>query len=175
MHVVKRSFPLFVVAITLSGCGPLAGFLGTQERPSSADQVDISVQLPDAETARPQGRPGGAATVIGGVGLRPDQLDQTSDAERVAALAPPTARTPLLGETLAALGSPADPGLWLRTGLVDSVTPGRIEPVQGAGSLRVELRPSGAVPGSGSQLSLAAFSTLNLPLTQLVRLRVYRE
>jgi len=45
----------------------------------------------------------------------------------------------------------------------------------GGGALRVELRPSGAPPGAGSQLSLAAFRALDVPLTQLLPLEVFAE
>lgn len=135
----------------------------------------MAVRLPDADTIRPQARPGADAAGRGRAGLRPEALDQTSAADRAAALAPASARTQLLGESLASLGSPADPGLWLRTGLVTQVTQGRVELPQGTRSLRVELRPSGAAPGGGSQLSLSAFTTLGLPLTQLVPLRVFAE
>ena len=167
--------PVFVVLLVfaLSGCQQLSRLSGPDLR--DAGTVDVAVRPPDAGTPRPQARPGSAAAGLGSTGLRPEQLDQTSATERAAALAPPAARTQFLGESLASLGSPADPGLWLRTGLVTSVTPGRIELAQGEGSLRVELRPSGAPAGGGSQLSLAAFTTLSLPLTQLVTVRVYAE
>ena len=137
----------------------------------------MAVISPDAETIRPQARPDGGRSLrdLGATGLRPESLDQASEAERVAALAPPAARIELLGETLASLGSPSETGLWLRTGLVTQVTQGRVELQQGTGSLRVELRPSGAPAGAGGQLSLSAFTTLGVPLTQLVALRVYAE
>lgn len=146
------------------------------ERPAAENSV--TVLQPDEDTLRPQARPGdraASAAGIGAVGQRPESLEQTSEAERAAALAPPAARTQMLGETLASLGSPSEPGLWLRTGLVTRVTQGRIETQDGSKSLRVELRPSGAVAGAGSQLSLSGFTTMGLPLTQLVALRVYAE
>jgi len=80
-----------------------------------------------------------------------------------------------LGTTLASLGSPTEQGLWLRTGLVTRVEPGRVVRTDGGGALRVELRPSGAPPGAGSQLSLAAFRALDVPLTQLLPLEVFAE
>ncbi|MCC5957021.1 MAG: D-galactarate dehydratase [Natronohydrobacter sp.] len=166
---------LLVSPLVLGGCAQLSG-LGRGAGDSLAEQ-EVAVLRPDDATLRPVARPGGGAVAagLGRAGLRAEALDQTSAEERAAALAPPAARTQLLGETLASLGSPAEPGLWLRTGLVTRVTQGRIEPADGSGSLRVELRPSGAVAGSGSQLSLSGFTTLGLPLTQLVSLRVYAE
>lgn len=168
-------FPsLIVLPLILAGCSQFPGF---GRGGGGAETAAPSVQNPDDETTRPQSRPadGTAAQSLGAGGLRPEALDQTSADERAAALAPPAARTQLLGETLASLGSPAETGLWLRTGLVTRVTQGRVELQQGTGSLRVELRPSGAPAGSGGQLSLSAYTTLRLPLTQLVGLRVYAE
>lgn len=135
-----------------------------------------NVLVPQADTIRPQPRPTQTSAVVLGRGaLTPDALDQTSAAERAAATAPPSARTQLLGDTLASLGSPTEAGFWLRTGLVTRVSQGRVETTDGSKSVRVELRPSGAQAGAGSQLSLAAFRALDLPLTQLVTLRVFGE
>lgn len=176
MHRVPLSF-LVVLPLVLAGCSQFSGFGRGGQAGIAAEAPPPEVLNPDAETTRPQVRPGEDAGVrtLGAAGLRPEALDQTSTQERTAALAPPAARTELLGETLASLGSPAETGLWLRTGLVTQVTQGRIEVQNGSGSLRVELRPSGATAGAGSQLSLSAFTTLGLPLTQLVGLRVYAE
>lgn len=163
------------VSLFLAGC---AGFPGLGGRGGEALTVGMPVQTPDDVTVRPVARPGSGASPVRGIGSggnRPEDLDRTSPEERAAALAPPAARTQMLGETLASLGSPAETGLWLRTGLVTTVTQGRIETQDGRGSLRVELRPSGAVAGAGSQMSLSAFTTLGLPLTQIVPLRVYAE
>ncbi len=172
MSVSTCKLSLVALFLLLAGCAQLPIFSRSAD---PAPQADVAVQTPDAETQRPEARSGSRLARLGGAGQRADALDQTSPEERAAALAPPAARTQLLGETLASLGSPADPGLWLRTGLVSETTQGRVELKQGDGSLRVELRPSGAPAGGGSQLSLAAFTTLGLPLTQLVDLRVYAE
>lgn len=171
MSKYRSPVALCVLCLLVAGCAQLPGI----GRPDSvsAPVADVAVRSPDGETIRPVPRPGGAAP--GAVGLSPDALDRTSDEERAAAMAPPTARTQLLGETLASLGAATDAGLWLRTGLVSQTRQGRIETADGARSLRVELRPSGAAPGAGSQLSLAAFRSLEQPLTALVQLRVFAE
>ncbi|PQO24544.1 D-galactarate dehydratase [Rhodobacteraceae bacterium WD3A24] len=77
-----------------------------------------------------------------------------------------------LGRTIATLGSPSEPGLWLRTPLVDAARPGVIRLEDGTASAEVELRPSGGTPGSGSALSMAAFRLLGIPLTDLPELVV---
>lgn len=79
----------------------------------------------------------------------------------------------LLGTTVASLGNPADAGLWISTPLVTSTRAGRIVyPVNGA-SAEVELRPSGAADGAGSQVSLQALQALRAPITGLPELEVY--
>jgi hypothetical protein len=160
--------PLFLALPLISACAVPSPF-------SRAPQSTAVVALtPDADTPRPQTRPVAGQVLGTGTARSPDALDRTSDAQRAAALAAPAARGAVLGQTLAALGSPAEQGFWLRTGLVDRVRQGRVT-VAGGGSVAVELRPSGQPAGSGSQLSLAAFRALEVPLTQLVTLTVVGE
>jgi hypothetical protein len=102
-------------------------------------------------------------------------LDTSSPQERARAQAAGTGGGTVLGETLASLGSPTEQGFWLRTGLVNRVQQGRVERAGSTETLQVELRPSGNAPESGSQLSLAAFRALGVPLTELVPLRVLAQ
>ena len=76
----------------------------------------------------------------------------------------------VLGTTIASLGSPAEPGLWLKTPLVASLKAGQAE-YQGR-TITLELRPSGGATGSGSQISLAAMRLIGAPLTSLPELTV---
>ncbi|PIV76778.1 MAG: hypothetical protein COW55_00175 [Rhodobacteraceae bacterium CG17_big_fil_post_rev_8_21_14_2_50_65_11] len=76
-----------------------------------------------------------------------------------------------LGTTVASLGDPARPGLWLETPLVSVQTQGRVEAASGA-TAEVILYPSGGLPGSGSRISLAAMQALGLRLTDLPTLTV---
>ena len=171
MTVWNPNFLCLGAFLALSACAQLTDAL----QPRAPAGI-VDVLRPDPDTLRPQPRPASAATqAVGVAGRSPDALDQTSPDERAAALAPSTERTEALGDTLAALGGVSEPGLWLRTGLVTQVRQGRIELPDGSRSLRVELRPSGAPAGAGSQLSLAAFRSLDLPLTQLVSLRVFAQ
>jgi hypothetical protein len=160
--------PLLIAFPLLSACAVTSPFARLPQSPS------VAVQTPDADSPRPQSRPV-AGQVPGTNGARsPEMLDRTSEAQRAAALVVPPSGGAALGETLAALGSPTEQGFWLRTGLVDRVRSGRVSVAQG-GSVAVELRPSGQPASAGSQLSLAAFRALNLPLTQLVNLQVSAE
>lgn len=162
-----------LLALALAGCGGRFALFGAP--PPEGPQVQVTVD-PGDEVLRPRARPGGVA---GTAPIRPQgrtaaALDTTTDAERAAARraaeAAPSAQS--LGQTLAALGSPAEPGFWLRTGLVQTARPGRIQTTGGA-ALAVELRPSGRPAGAGSEISLAALRALEQPLTALVELQVF--
>lgn len=105
-----------------------------------------------------------------------EQFDTTTAEDRAAAVAPPEpAGEVKLGTTIATLGSPSDPGIWLKTPLVSSLVPGRVVYDANGKSVNLELRPSGGEAGSGSQISLAAMRLLNAPLTGLLELTVYKD
>jgi hypothetical protein len=122
----------------------------------------------EAATVSPTPRPPAEARTV-------DDFDTTSDEERAAAVAAPTdgGGESLLGTTIASLGSPTEPGIWLETHLTQSEEPGRAE-WQG-NSVNLELRPSGGEVGSGSEISLAAMRLLEIPLTDLPEISVYRR
>jgi hypothetical protein len=124
--------------------------------------VEAAAPLPAPAMRPPAGRTAAA-------------LDTTTPEERAAAVAPASADGRLLGTTLASLGDPAAPGFWMATPLVTAVTQGQVRHAPSGASVRLELRPSGGAPGSGSQLSLAAFRALELPLTALPELEVRAE
>ena len=166
---MKSYVPILILLFALTGCGVTSPLSGP---PRSAPNV--AVLAPGTDTPRPMARPVADEVLGTGAARSADALDRTTDAERTAALAAPASGVSALGETLAALGSPTEQGFWLRTGLVTNVRSGRVS-VAGGGSVAVELRPSGQPPGAGSQLSLAAFRALDLPLTQLVTLQVATE
>ena len=132
--------------------------------------------LPEAEVAAPEA----PTTVIPAMTLPPppprtartaDQFDTTSAADRQAATRV-SAGGAELGRTTATLGSPTEPGIWLKTPLVTAVTQGRIR--YQSRTINVELRPSGGAAGSGSQISLAAMRLIEAPLTGIVDLTVLR-
>ena len=150
-----------LLILSVAACGRLG-------LPPDRDRgPDIAVtEAPGAEVLRPQARPGGAALPAG--------TPPGAGADGSVPPPPPPAADGLLGETLAGLGATGGPGLWLMTGLVTEVRPGRVETV-GGGRLSVELRPSGAAPSAGSTLSIQAMQQLQLPLGQLANLRVYAE
>ncbi len=142
--------------------------------PGAPDAPDRSGAAADASAAPPEDiaevvrapRPRAGANTV-------DALDTTSDAQRAAARAGAGTGGERLGEVTASLGDPTDPGIWMRTALVSSRQSGRVE-VAGTGqSTVVELIPLAGE--GGAQLSLAAMRLLQVPLTELPDLVVYRQ
>jgi len=76
-----------------------------------------------------------------------------------------------LGTTVASLGDPTRPGLWLETPLVSAETAGTLVAENG-NRIDVTLVPSGGAAGSGSRISVAAMQALGLGLTDLATLTV---
>ncbi|MGG7644021.1 hypothetical protein ACQ5SP_04325 [Rhodovulum sp. YNF3179] len=85
----------------------------------------------------------------------------------------PAAPDGVLGRTVASLGDVGEPGLWLKTPLVGSERPGRVERIGTGDAVSVTLRP--LAEGGGGQLSLQAMQALGLPLTALPEVIVYAE
>ncbi len=161
-----RRIPLSIVfpALVLAGCAqiglpPHQGAPGSGPAPAAAPETAIT----PAAIAPPP--PAAARTV--------DEFDTTTPEQRAAAAAAGTGGGRLLGETVAALGDPAEPGFWLVTPLVDAPARGRIVSVETGRAAEVDLRPSGGAAGSGSEVSLAALRLLEVPLTSLPVLRVF--
>ncbi len=146
--------------LALAGCSTpsFQTIFGTQ--PDTA----VSAPAPTLNTAPPPPPPQNAVTV--------EQFDTTSEEERAAAVVrEEPAEDAALGMTIASLGPPAEPGIWLETPLVAELTPGRI--AYQDKTINIELRPSGGAPGSGSQISLAAMRLIEAPLTSLPELQVF--
>jgi len=135
----------------LAGCGgdfrPLA-FLDRGDRGSDVSPPPSEVEAEEAA--------GDAAAAAGDEAAAPAQA------------------TGNLGTTVASLGDPARPGLWLETPLVTVETRGRVEVANG-NVAEVTLYPSGGLPGSGSRVSLAAMQALGLGLTELPTLTVIAD
>ena len=106
-----------------------------------------------------------------------EEFDTTSAEDRAAAVqvvAEPAGERSL-GITNISLGPPAQPGIWLETGLVSALAPGRVENPASGNSVNLELRPSGGPATAGSQMSLAAMRLLEVPLTGLIDVEVFQK
>ncbi|MCK0094941.1 D-galactarate dehydratase [Yoonia sp. F2084L] len=152
---------LILPIVALAGCSTpsFQGLFGTAAAPA------IAAPVPTLNPTPPPRPPVTAVTA--------EQFDTTSQAERDAAVVTeePTGDDQALGTTIASLGPPAEPGIWLKTPLVTALTAGRVE-YQGK-TINIELRPSGGAAGSGSQMSLAAMRLIEAPLTSLPEVTVY--
>lgn len=167
---MKKLVP--VLALLLSACSSpsLQGLFATPgEAAVDAAAAHAGAAITDAEPATVDPTPPPPPTA-----RTADQFDTTTAEDRAEALsAPQDVGERALGSTIASLGSPTDPGIWLKTPLVGAVAQGRVEyPVNGK-SVNVELRPSGGAVGAGSQISLAAMRLLGAPLTGLPELLVF--
>lgn len=136
------------VTLGLSGCGMM--------KPSKPPAAAVE---PAAPVAQP----------VIGVGASAAALDQSTAAERAAAVAAkPAGGERVLGSAVVALGSPAEQGLWVKSALVVTPAKGRVVTESGA-SVAVDL-----LPGTGAaSLSLAAFRALGLGLTDLPEVTIY--
>ncbi len=151
MTDIARMLVMVGTVALLAGCSNLipgslgGGFPGGGR---ASDQAEDMAALPDESAAA-------------------EEAEEAEDAGAPEAPVEPGT----LGQTVASLGNPAEPGLWLETPLVTSETPGRIT-TEGGASADVTLRPSGGAAGSGSRISLAAMQALGVSLTDLVTLTV---
>jgi hypothetical protein len=153
------------ILLLLSGCGAI-----NLPNPFSANRADAPevAAPPEQEVA-----PGSIVAIRPPANARTAaELDTTSEADKAAARAV-TAAPELeqsLGQVSVSLGNATEPGFWLRSGLVSERMQGRVVTSIGE-SLQVDL-----LPGQGAaQLSLAAFRALNLPLTGLPEVTVFRR
>ena len=158
MRIVIR---LLFLGIILSGCADRPGLAWPWARDDGARGVETAPQSLSSPV-NPERRDGR---------LTPEGFDMTSTAERRAATG--ARGGVLIGRTVASLGAPQEQGFWLRTGLVTAQRAGRVRVPETGTSVKVTLRPSGGSASAGSQMSLAAFRALGLPLTGLPRVEVY--
>ncbi len=160
---MKMMYPLCFVV--LAGCSSTAfdrkldGVFGIDRQVidaavASAVEVPVVVAPPPPETA-----------------VSVEDFDTTTADDRAAAATVVAEDDAPLGTTIASLGSPTEPGIWLKTPLVTTVTMGRI--VYEGNAISAELRPSGGTPGSGSEMSLAAMRLIAAPLTGLPEVTVF--
>ena len=153
---------IVALVLVVSGCSP------TGIAPDDLSQPD--------GRARPLPRPGAGGSAPPPGATTAEAFDTTTPGERaVAVAAPEPAGEAKLGRTVAALGSPAKPGFWLETPLVDRVRPGRVVARANGKSVQVELRPTGGEAGSGSRISLPALRLLGVGLTGLHEVDVFAK
>ncbi|WP_239495839.1 hypothetical protein [Yoonia maritima] len=152
---------LILPLVALTGC-TTPSFQGVF---APGNTSDVAAPTPTLDETPAPPPPANATTVA--------QFDTTTEDDRAAAVTQVTTAETRLGVSIASLGSPTDPGIWLKTPLIDELSRGRV--VYNGTSVNVELRPSGGAPGSGSQISLAAMRLIEAPLTSLPELEVFKQ
>ena len=139
---------------------------------------DRSGEIPDNQI-RPEARPNTLDTIA-----RPpvtartvEEFDTTTTAERSEAVADskPTGSETDLGVSIASLGSPSEPGFWLKTPLVSAPGRGRVVNLNTGKSVAVDLIPIDGPTTAGSRLSLPAMRLIEAPLAGLPEIRVFRS
>jgi hypothetical protein len=174
-----RMVLLILATIALAGCarGPLAGLFEARDETRAADPGPV-VTRPLAREDTDDGAGGPDEPVLSGTpppstARTGDGFDTTTQAERASAAAPePLAGERRLGETVASLGDPAQPGFWLETPLVKEQMQGRVLFPATGKSAQVTLIPIDGPETAGSRLSIAAMRLIGAPLTALPTIEV---
>ncbi|MBU2982047.1 D-galactarate dehydratase [Lentibacter algarum] len=126
---------------------------------------------PDGLNTTPAKRPPANATTAA-------QFDTTSAAEKTAAVEAAKEATQkgegkALGVTVASLGDPAQPGLWIKTPLVKTAAKGRVVYGKNGKAVELDLIPLDGPASAGSRMSLAALRVVEAPLTDLSEVQVF--
>lgn len=122
---------------------------------------------------RPEARPSDSVAPPAGARTA-EAFDTTTEQERAAAVSGPSGQEQRVGVTIASLGDVSETGLWMKTPLVNAPGKGRVVHPPTGKSVAVELIPLEGDAGAGSQLSLAAMRLLEVGLTDLPEVEVYR-
>ena len=164
------------MALALAGCAQIGGLadrvgLGGGASADPAAPADPFVSNPPEAALAPET----AAPPPSSTARTAEALDTTTPEQRAAATAAPAEPVSDLGTTVVSLGAPTEPGLWLKTPLVDSEVQGRVtNPANGKSSL-VTLIPLDGPATAGSRMSLAAMRLIDLSLTDLTEVQVALE
>ncbi|WP_293573203.1 hypothetical protein [Phaeobacter sp.] len=173
---MRYSVLLFSSILVLGGCGQLqwsSSILGPKASESGAGTSSAlgnagSVPAaPPVDTTPIAPAPGTTGTIGSGTGQTVDPFATTARPSSAAPARSYTGRS----STIASLGDPSQPGLWMETSLVSTPQRARLVSARGTEAI-VTLRPSAGTAGAGSRLSIDAMRALGLPLTELAELQV---
>ncbi|MDF3607347.1 hypothetical protein PE067_15125 [Paracoccus sp. DMF-8] len=104
-----------------------------------------------------------------------EEFNTTTPEQRSEAAKPTATGERKLGNTIASLGDPTQPGFWIKTPLVTDPGKGRIRNPANGRSARVELVPLAGPASGGSQVSLPALQLIGVSLTDLPSIEVFQE
>jgi len=147
-------FSILAASIALSGCAQVGIFQRKDAQGEVRAPIVADTPVPDA----------GAQSA--------EALDTTTPEQRRAAAAPVASGARVLGTTVASLGSPTEPGFWLKTPLVKSEMAGSVKNRANGKSASVMLIPIEAEATAGSRMSLPAMRLIDASLTDLTEVEV---
>ena len=163
---MTKMTPCFALLLALAACSP--------KPPDDAFAADAASEVVAEDT-------GSEAAVLTSAPPPPEAartaeaLDTTTIEQRAEAASAPVAEATSLGTTIVSLGSPTEPGFWLKTPLVKAEIAGRVtNPATGKSSL-VTLIPIDGPETAGSRLSLPAMRLIEASLTDLTEVEVALE
>ena len=166
--------PLFIVAAT-AGCSTLSDRFGMDASQSEPAAASAPTDAPAEAATAPAAATPPAASPIATGGSSAEALDTTTAAEREAASRAPASTGAALGTTVVSLGSATEPGLWLKTPLVDAEQPGRVTNPATGKSAAVTLIPLEGPATAGSRMSLPALRLIGASLIDLTTVEVSTE
>jgi hypothetical protein len=169
---MKQSLTRVIVILMLAGC---AAAPSQQDAPGLNEE---SSTLTASGQLRPLARPSSLNTTIKAppqAARTVEEFDTTTAEQRSEALAEAAGAggERALGTTVASLGSPTEPGFWLKTPLVSAPSKGKVIYPANGKSVAVELIPLDGPKTAGSQLSLPAMRLIEAPLTGLPEVQVF--
>lgn len=170
---MKHILILGAIGLSLSGCGTLPDRFGFGKKSSVDMPMTSAVAVPRATTIQDPAlvpvvtapRPPAAARTA-------EALDTTTPEQRAAAARPASEGAQPLGTTVASLGSATEPGLWMKTPLVQSELQGRVTNPATGKSSTVRLIPLEGPKTAGSRMSLSALRLIGASLTDLTSVEV---
>lgn len=159
--------PVLCLMLLLGGCGTIGLFQPEDAARSSAEGTN-------EQTEEAAGTVLGSSPPPPSIARTEAALDTTTAQQRATAAAPTAAAqsSRSLGTTVATLGSPSEPGFWLKTPLVATQAQGRVANPATGKSSAVTLIPIDGQEGGGSRMSLAAMRLIGASLTDLAEVEV---
>lgn len=163
-----RQFLIITLPILVAGCSQVTEFLAPERAEEASDKSSIEVNEDTVSVDN-----NGATPVPSAAARTPEQFDTTSKKQRADAVTKANSgQARSLGRTVASLGAAGEPGIWLKTSLVDRASKGRVDYPSKGTRVAVDLLPLENNSG-GAQLSLAAMRLLQADLTSLPEIEVF--
>lgn len=158
-----------MIVFGVSACAVLP----TPDKPGIPSTANAEGQM------RPAARPNGLSTQVAAVptaARTAEEFDTTTAEQRSEASSSdhPSVSETSLGSTIASLGSPSEPGFWLKTPLVSQPAKGKVTYPGSGKSVMVDLIPIDGEKTAGSRMSLPAMRLIDAPLTGLPEVQVFQ-